>query len=109
MRRTNNSLKGVSMAANILVTGAAGYIGSVLCEHLLNAGHRVTGVDSLLYNQTSLFHLCHQPRFGFVRGDARDETLMRALVTEHDVLIPLAAVVGAPACDRDTWLATSTN
>lgn len=97
------------MAANVLVTGAAGYIGSILCEHLLAAGHRVTALDSLLYGPTSLFHLCHQPKFAFVRGDVRDETIMRPLVAEHDVLIPLAAVVGAPACDRDPWLATSTN
>src|SRR5262249_16631214 len=57
----------------------------------------------------NLNHLCQHPNFEFVRGDARDEALMRRLVTEADVLIPLAAVVGAPACDRDPWLATSVN
>ena len=61
----------------VLVTGAAGYIGSILCEHLLTAGHEVVALDSLLYGQASLFHLCANPRFEFVRGDARDENLLR--------------------------------
>ena len=88
---------------------AAGYIGSVLCEHLLDSGYQVTGVDTLFYGQPSLFHLCASPRFEFVRGDARDEGLMRRLVKEADVLIPLAAIVGAPGCDRDPWLARTVN
>ena len=93
----------------VLVTGAAGYIGSILCEHLLDAGYRVTAVDNLMYDQHSLFHLCANPRFEFVYGDVRDEALMRRLVKDADVLIPLAAIVGAPACDRDPWLARSVN
>src|SRR5579884_3324061 len=93
----------------VLVTGAAGYLGSVLCEHLLDAGYYVLGLDSLLYGQSSLLHLCHHPSFDFAQGDARDEFLMRGLVREADAIIPLAAVVGAPACDRDPWLARSTN
>jgi nucleoside-diphosphate-sugar epimerase len=97
------------MPEHALVTGGAGYVGSILCEHLLAAGYRVTAVDSLLYGPASLFHLCHDSRFEFVRGDARDESLMRRLIAEAEVLIPLAAVVGAPACDRDPWLATSVN
>ncbi len=97
------------MATRVLVTGAAGYLGSVLCEHLLEAGYQVVGLDSLLYGQSSLFHLCHNPKFDFVHGDARDEALVRRLVAEADAVIPLAAVVGAPACDRDPWLARSTN
>lgn len=97
------------MTLRVLVTGAAGYIGSVLCEHLLRSGYQVTGVDSLLYGQPTLFHLCASPDFEFVRGDARDEALMRRLVKEADVLIPLAAIVGAPACDRDPLLARSVN
>lgn len=97
------------MPTHVLVTGAAGYLGSVLCEHLLGAGHRVTAIDNLMYTQHSLFHLCHRSSFEFIRGDARDETLMKKHVAEVDVLIPLAAVVGAPACDRDPWLATSVN
>jgi nucleoside-diphosphate-sugar epimerase len=97
------------MATRVLVTGAAGYLGSVLCEHLLDAGYQVVGLDALLYGQSSLFHLCHNPNFDFLQGDARDESLMRRLVAEADAIIPLAAVVGAPACDRDPWLARSTN
>lgn len=97
------------MATRVLVTGAAGYIGSVLCEHLLRAGHEVHAVDSLQFGQHSLFHLCAEPRFQFTRGDARDEGLIRGAVAKADVLIPLAAVVGAGACDRDPWLAQQLN
>lgn len=97
------------MTTDVLVTGGAGYLGSVLCEHLLDAGYRVTAVDNLIYGQNSLFHLCANSAFDFVMGDVRDETLMRGLVKEADVLIPLAAIVGGPACDRDPWLARSVN
>jgi nucleoside-diphosphate-sugar epimerase len=97
------------MPTHVVVTGAAGYLGSVLCEHLLAAGFRVTAADGLIYRQRSLFHLCANPRFDFVFGDARDEELMRRLVKDADVLSPLAAIVGAPACDRDPWLARSVN
>ena len=97
------------MTTQVFVTGGAGYLGSVLCEHLLDAGYHVTAVDNLMYGQHSLFHLCANPYFDFVFGDVRDEGLMRRLVKEADVLIPLAAIVGAPACDRDPWLARSVN
>ena len=93
----------------VLVTGGAGYLGSVLCEHLLDDGHEVTCLDSLIYGEQSLFHLCGRPSFDFVRGDVRDETLMRDTLASKDVIIPLAAVVGAAACDRDPWFAESTN
>ena len=94
---------------HILVTGGAGYLGSILCEHLLVEGYRVSVLDNLLYRHDSLFHLCSHPAFDFVKGDARDGELIRHLVKDVDVLIPLAAVVGAPACDRDPWLAKSVN
>lgn len=97
------------MSERILITGGAGYIGSILCEHLLDEGYCVTVVDPILYGQRSLFHLCHRPGFDFVRGDARNEGLMRQLAANADVLIPLAAVVGAPACDRDPFLAKTLN
>ena len=97
------------MTLRILVTGGAGYLGSVLCERLLDAGHLVTVLDSLLYQQNSLFHLCANPRFEFVHGDARDQAVVGGLAKDADVLIPLAAIVGAPACDRDPLLARSVN
>jgi len=93
----------------VLVTGGAGYLGSVLCEHLLDAGYRVTVLDNLLYRQNSLFHLCAHPAFDFVAGDVRDEAMMRRLVSGADVVIPLAAIVGAPACDRDPSMARAVN
>lgn len=97
------------MATRVLVTGGAGYLGSVLCERLIEAGYQVTVLDNLMYRQRSLFHLCARPNFEFVFGDVRDEGLMRDLVKGADVLVPLAAVVGAPACDRDPWLARQVN
>lgn len=97
------------MIIRVLVTGGAGYLGSILNEHLLRAGYRVTVVDKLIYRQYSLFHLCANPAFDFVMGDVRDEGLMSRLVKDADVIIPLAAIVGSPACDRDPWLAQSVN
>lgn len=97
------------MAKRVLVTGAAGYLGSVLCEHLLDRGHRVVAVDNVMYGVPSLFHLCANPDFTFVRGDVRDQALIAKLVAEADVIVPLAAIVGAPACDRDPALATAVN
>jgi nucleoside-diphosphate-sugar epimerase len=93
----------------VLVTGAAGYIGAILCEHLLDAGHEVVALDTLAFGGGSLFHLCARPGFEFHLGDARDERVLRDLVPRADVLIPLAAVVGAPACDRDPIAARTLN
>lgn len=94
---------------HILITGGSGYIGSVLSEHLLDAGYRVTVLDSLIYAQQTLFHLCHNPNFNFVFGDVRDKTVLKPLVEQADAIIPLAAIVGAPACDRDPLMTTSVN
>ena len=93
----------------VLVTGAAGYIGSILCEHLLAAGHHVIAVDKLIYGTSYLFHMCAHPCFEFVFGDVRDRSLMAGLVKQADVIIPLAAIVGMPACDREPLLAQSVN
>jgi nucleoside-diphosphate-sugar epimerase len=85
----------------ILVTGAAGYIGSFLVPRLLAEGYEVTAVDNLMYRQTSLLDCCHYRTFEFVRGDVRDRMVMEPLVSSCDALIPLACLVGAPLCDMD--------
>src|SRR5262249_4586864 len=77
----------------------------------LAAGFQVTALDNLMYGtgQQGLYHLCADPAFEFVKGDVRDKALMRALLRDADVVIHLAAIVGAPACDRDPALATAGN
>ncbi len=86
---------------HVLVTGGAGYIGSVLCKQLLDRGHRVTVLDSFLYRQNSLLDCCSFDAFRVVRGDCRDERIITDLLRDADVIIPLAALVGAPLCNRD--------
>lgn len=93
----------------ILVTGGAGYIGSVLVERLLERGAQVCVLDNLLYDQVSLLRFALHPRFEFVRGDARDEEVLKRLLKTCDTIIPLAAIVGASPCDRDPWMARSVN
>ncbi|MCF6178567.1 MAG: NAD(P)-dependent oxidoreductase [Geopsychrobacter sp.] len=82
----------------ILVTGGAGYLGSVLTSHLLNQGARVTVLDSLLFRQASLLECCANLKFDFIKGDICDEALMAKLLPQFDVIVMLAAIVGAPAC-----------
>ena len=93
----------------VLVTGGAGYIGAILCERLLERGFQVHVLDKPVYQQNSLFHLCANPNFEFTYGDVLDEPLVRKLVKECDVIVPLAAIVGAPACKRDPLIAEPTN
>lgn len=94
----------------VLVTGGLGYLGSVACEHLLAAGYAVTALDNLMYgNGQGLYHLCANPAFDFVKGDVRDEGVMRSALKSADAVIHLAGVVGAGACDRDPLLAKSVN
>lgn len=93
----------------VLVTGGAGYIGSVLVPDLLNRGYKVTVVDNFMYKQTSLTTSIRNSNFKLVFGDVRDESLMKEEISKADVLIPLAAIVGAPACDKDPVLAKSIN
>ncbi len=93
----------------VLVTGGAGYLGSILVPTLLEQGYEVTVVDSFLYGQTSLLDVCSNPSLAIVRGDVRDRSLMERLVPQHDVLIPLAALVGAPLCAKDPDAARGVN
>ncbi|MDO9117763.1 MAG: NAD(P)-dependent oxidoreductase [Nitrospira sp.] len=86
---------------HVLVTGGAGYIGSVLCKQLLDRGHRVTVLDTFMYRQNSLLDCCAFDTFRVVRGDCRDERIITDLLRDADVIIPLAALVGAPLCNRD--------
>ena len=97
------------MPTKVLVTGAAGYIGSTLVPALLESGYAVTAVDNFMYDQDSLAAVCYHPAFSLLRGDVRSANVMRPLVTGADIIIPLAALVGAPLCDRDPIAATTTN
>lgn len=94
---------------NILITGGAGYIGSILVPALLAEGHAVTVLDNFMFRQYSLMDCCASERFDIIRGDCRDERTLRAALKDADVIIPLAALVGAPLCDRDKIGAESIN
>ena len=95
--------------SNILVTGGAGYIGSMLVPNLLGANHNVTVVDNFMYKQTSLASSISSKDFKLIFGDVRNEELMKKLISKADIIIPLAAIVGAPACDNDPLVAESIN
>lgn len=93
----------------VLITGGAGYLGSTLAEHLLDSNYQVTVLDNLMYKQLSLLHLFKRPKFKFVLGDVRDKEQLQQLVKEHDIIIPLAAIVGMPACKANPDLAIQVN
>ncbi len=97
------------MKEHIIITGGAGYIGSVLARVLLESGRRVTVLDNFLYRQTSLLDCCGFEDFRVVRGDCRDESVVRSIAKDADAVIPLACLVGAPLCDRDRIGAESIN
>lgn len=97
------------MSYNILVTGGAGYLGSTMVPDLLNAGHKVTVLDSFMFKQASLNHVCYRPNFSVVKGDIRIQSVMLPLMKNADVIIPLAALVGAPLCSLDPVGATTIN
>lgn len=97
------------MTLRILVTGGAGYIGSTLVPMLLEEGHEVRVIDSFMYGENSLGGCMHNRRLSVTVGDIRNIELMERLISDVDVVIPLAAIVGAPACARDPWEATSVN
>ncbi|MCR4340386.1 MAG: NAD-dependent epimerase/dehydratase, partial [Gemmatimonadaceae bacterium] len=97
------------MSHNILVTGGGGYLGSTMVPDLLNAGHKVTVLDNFMFKQASLNHVCHHPNFTVVKGDIRIEGTIAPLLRQADVVIPLAALVGAPICTIDPVGATTIN
>lgn len=94
---------------NVLVTGAAGYLGSVMVPELLRRGYKVTAVDNFMFNQASLLDCCNDPNFTVIRGDARDKELMAGLMKDADVIFPLACLTGAPLCKKDPVGARTVN
>ena len=97
------------MSKRVLITGGAGYIGSVLTEVLLDNGFKVTVFDNLIYKQTSLLHLCNNKNFNFIKGDVTNKKQLLPQIIKHDIIIPLAAIVGAPACKLNEDLAVAVN
>ena len=95
--------------SKILITGGAGYIGSMLCTKLLEAGHKVTVIDLLKYDRGSLNHLYFHKNFRLICDDIRKVSLMKKMIKHHDFIIPLAALVGAPLCEKFKKDALSTN
>ena len=95
--------------AKILVTGGAGYLGSTLCQKLLDLNHEITVLDNFMFGQNSLAHLCHNPKLTIHAGDVRSKSLMQNLLRDKDIIIPLAALVGAPLCEKDPVGAKTTN
>ena len=93
----------------VLITGGAGYLGSVLTEVLLNKGYRVTVLDNLIYKQTSVAPFAYHPNFNFILGDVTNESTLKPLVESHDVIVPLAAIVGMPACKAQPELTVKVN
>ena len=93
--------------ARVFVTGAAGYIGSVLVPHLLEAGHEVVALDNFMYHQTSLLDCCASDKFTLIRGDCRDRNLVARYLKDADFIIPLACLTGAPLCKSDPIGATT--
>lgn len=97
------------MKSRVLITGGAGYIGSVLTAYLLEKGFHVTALDNLSFRQTSLLPCFNSSDFRFIQADACNEKIIREEVAKADIIIPLAAIVGAPACDRSPILAEKIN
>jgi nucleoside-diphosphate-sugar epimerase len=93
----------------ILITGGAGYLGSVITKRMLDEGHEVIVLDKLIFNQTSLLGYTYTSKFKFIYGDVRNEKLLEKLCNDADAIIPLAAIVGFPACDADPKLAKEIN
>jgi nucleoside-diphosphate-sugar epimerase len=89
------------MKQKVLVTGGAGYIGSVLVPKLLEREYDVTVLDNLLFGQNTLLQCCHDDNFHFINGDVRNYDLIKEVIKDKDIIIPLAALVGVPICKKD--------
>ena len=94
---------------NILITGGAGYIGSKLATKLVNLNFNVTVIDALKFTKNSLNHLFYRNNFNFIKGDIRNKKLMKDLIKKNEFIIPLAALVGAPLCEKNKKEAISVN
>jgi len=103
------SMLPIAWRKRILVTGGAGYIGSVMVPRLLEEGHLVRVLDNFMYGQTSLLGCCHYPGLEIVRGDVRVGHVLKDALKDVDFILPLAAIVGAPACEMNPVTAVSTN
>ena len=97
------------MSHTILVTGGAGYLGSILVPDLLSAGYKVMVLDNFMFKQSSLNHICNNSNFEIVKGDIRLKDTISPLLKKADIVIPLAALVGAPLCNLDPIGASTTN
>ena len=97
------------MAESVLITGAAGYLGSILVPEMLARGYEVTALDTYARNDTALAAMCSNPNFNPIQGDARDKDLIKKLVAKSDILLPFAGLVGAPLCNKDPFNARTTN
>src|SRR3989344_1091437 len=98
-----------SLNGKVLITGGAGYIGSILTPFLLRQGYEVTVLDSFIFDQTSLLDCCHDQNFTLIKGEARDGHILSEAIKNMDWIIPLAALVGAPMCDKYSNSARSVN
>ena len=90
----------------ILITGGAGYLGSIMVPHFLAEGFAVRVIDSLMFKQTSMLPLFINPDFEFIEGDVRDEEVLKKGLDGVDYVIHLAALVGAPLCqirEKEAW------
>ena len=94
---------------NILITGAAGYIGSMLSTKLVSLNYNVTAVDILKYDKNSLSHLFGKKNFKFIKGDVRQTSCILKIIKNQNFIFPLAALVGAPLCERFKKNAIKTN
>ena len=93
----------------ILITGGGGYVGSMLSTTLINLGHEVTVLDLMKYDQGSLNHLFYNKKFKLIKEDVRNIKVLKSLIKKNEFIIPLAALVGAPLCDKFKKEAISTN